>query len=301
MTFTQKKILLTGANGYVGSHLAPMILAMGHQLTTLTRNPFLIEGASNKMTLDYNINNLEELLIDQEVVIHLAAMAHHPKVPSANGLTTLRKINVDNTLALALAAKKVGVKRFIFISSIKVMGESTNQAPFCADTPASPEDVYGYSKWEAEQGLHRVLDATETELIVIRPPLVWGGVMKGNLAALQKLISWGIPLPFSNIKNKRDLVSLTNLCDLICCVVDHPSAPGNTFLVSDDKTRNIAQIAQLIAPDAITPKFFPCPQMALQIAYRIPLFNHRLSKLFGNLEIDIAHTKRLLGWSAKSH
>lgn len=301
MTPAIKKVLLTGANGYIGSHLVPEILSRGYQLTTLTRSPFLIDGTVNRVVENYDAGNLEKILNDQDAVIHLAAMAHQPRVESADSLAKLKRINVGNTLALASAAKKVGIKRFIFISSIKVMGESTAQCPFRADTPPRPEDAYGASKWSAEQGLHMILDGTHTELVIIRPPLVWGGVMKGNLALLQRLILWGVPLPFGSINNKRDVVSLANLCDLICCVIDHRNAPGNTFLVSDGTARSTAQIALLVAPDGTSPKLFPCPDRLLWLITKIPVIGGRFSKLLGTLEVDIEHTKHLLGWSPKPH
>lgn len=296
-----KKVLLTGANGYIGSRLVREVVDRGYQLTTLTRSPCLIEGTSNKVIADYDVNDLDEVTNGQDAVIHLAAIAHQPRMQSADSLASLKKINVDNTLALASAAKKAGIKRFIFISSIKAMGESTAQYPFCAGTPPRPEDAYGASKWAAEQGLHRILDGTHTDLVIIRPPLVWGEVMKGNLALLQRLISWKIPLPFGSLNNKRDLVSLTNLCDLICCVIDHRNAPGNTFLVSDDAARSTAQIALLVAPEGTFPKLFSCPDKLLWLIAKIPVIGGRFSKLLGTLEVDIEHTKRLLGWSAKQH
>lgn len=299
MISVKKKVLLTGANGYIGSHLVRVLLAQGYQLTTLTRSPLTIDGTQNKAIAAYDADELVEIINNQDVVIHLAAMAHQPKVHSLSGQKGLKKINVENTLVLASVAKKVGVKRFIFISSIKAMGESTARYPFSVDTPPCPEDAYGCSKWEAEKGLHAMLDGTNTDLVVIRPPLVWGGIMKGNLALLQRMISWGVPLPFGRINNKRDLVSRENLCDLICCVIDHPSAPGNTFLVSDDVTRSTAQIAMLIAPNGTSPKLFACPARLLQIITKIPVIGGRFSKLLGTLEVDIEHTKRLLGWSAK--
>lgn len=295
-----KKVLLTGANGYIGSHLMREIMDRGYQLTTLTRSPFLVDGTTNRVVESYDASNLEEILNGQDAVIHLAAMAHQPRIQSPDSLANLKAINVSNTLALASAAKKVGLKRLIFISSIKVMGESTAEFPFHADTPPQPEDAYGRSKLEAEHGLRAILEGTDTDLVIIRPPLVWGGVMKGNLALLQRLISWRIPLPFGSLNNKRDLVSLTNLSDLICCAINHRNAPGNIFLVSDGIPRSTAQIAFLVAPDGRSPALFSCPERILWLMTKVPVIGRRFSKLLGTLEVNIEQTKHLLGWSPKS-
>lgn len=300
MGHAMRKVLLTGANGYIGSHLVRAILEKGYELTTLTRAPFPIDNTGNKVVVDYDVSALKDVLVGQDVVIHLAAMAHQPRAESPEGKAQLKKINVDNALSLAFAAKQSGVKRFVFISSIKAMGESTAENPFRNDTEPRPEDAYGRSKWEAEQGLHAILDESNTDLIVIRPPLVWGGVMKGNLALLQKLILCGVPLPFNGISNKRDLVSLGNLCDLICRVIDHPNAPGNTFLVGDGISRSTAQIARLIAPDSMAPKLFWIPNGFLKAVTAMPVLGVSIAKLTGTLEVDIEHTKRVLQWSPKN-
>jgi len=294
-----RKVLLTGANGYIGSHLVRAILEKGYELTTLTRAPFPIDNTGNKVVVDYDVSALKDVLVGQDVVIHLAAMAHQPRAESPEGKAQLKKINVDNALSLAFAAKQSGVKRFVFISSIKAMGESTAENPFRNDTEPRPEDAYGRSKWEAEQGLHAILDESNTGLVVIRPPLVWGGVMKGNLALLQKLILWGIPLPFKGIGNKRDLVSLDNICDLICRVIEHPNASGNTFLVSDGISRSTAQIVQLIAPSGTSPKLFSLPDGILKAVIDLPILGRSIAKLTGTLEVDIEHTQRVLQWSPK--
>lgn len=271
----------------------------GYKLTTLTRHPWHMDGADNKTLANYDMNKLESYLKGQDVVIHLAAIAHQSRQKSPDSDNHLKKINIDNARILALAAKKAGVKRFIFLSSIKVLGEATEKLPFNETSPPLPEDDYGRSKLAAEQGLHEILDNSDTELVIIRPPLVWGGAMKGNLALLQRLIALGIPLPFGGIGNRRDLVSITNLCLLICCVIHHPAAPGNAFLVSDGVARTTAQIAQLVAPSGSSPKLFNCPASLLRLIAKMPLIGGKLVKLVGSLEVDIGHTKRLLGWSPK--
>lgn len=289
------KLLVTGANGYLGKALCPLLIEQGHALTTLTRHPFPQMGADNQVIDWSDINALKHSLIGQEVVIHLAALAHQAGKTEADYWT----VNVTQTASLAQAAVEAGVKRLIFISSIKVNGEETQGQPFRAEAPPHPEDAYGRSKWAAEQVLRKTCTGTSTDWVILRPPLIWGGTMKGNLALLQRWVRWKIPLPFGGIANKRDIVSLDNLCGLIQCVIDHPHAAGQTFLVSDGVTRSTADIVRLVAGEG-RPFIVPCPTWALKGLLRLPVIGPRLRKLTTNLEVDITPTCDQLGWRPRT-
>jgi nucleoside-diphosphate-sugar epimerase len=291
------KVLVTGANGYLGRALCPVLLARGHAITTLTRQPWLLPGTTNHLFLKDDKARLDEALLGQEVIIHLAALAHQAGQETPAMRSRYWSVNVEQTKVLAQAAVKAGVKRFIYISSIKVNGESTSSAPYRYDDAPRPEDLYGQSKWAAEQMLRELLAGTDTELVIIRPPLIWGGAVKGNLALLQALVRFKVPLPFGRIQNRRDLVSLDNLCSLINVVIAHPKAAGKTLLVSDGLARTTADIIKLVAANAgKKANIVNCPLWVLRLLNRLPVIGGRLQKLTGNLAVDIAPTCELLNW-----
>lgn len=287
-------LLVTGANGYLGRYLCPVLIAAGHNLATLTRKEWLEPQVKNYVWAF----GLQPAVQGVEVVIHLAALAHQVGRQSPETEALYYSVNVEQTRQLARAALAEGVKRFIYVSSIKVNGEATSESPYRYDSPPQPEDSYGRSKWAAEQALHELFDGSPTELVIIRPPLIWGGEMKGNLALLQKWARWRLPLPFGSIQNRRDLVSLQNLCNLIALVITHPQAGGQTLLVSDGVARTTADIVRLVTEPGVGPALIiPCPAWVFKLFTRFPLIGGRLKKLGGNLEVDITPTCELLGWS----
>ncbi|MFC3114958.1 NAD-dependent epimerase/dehydratase family protein [Cellvibrio fontiphilus] len=286
-------LLITGANGYVGRYLCPLLIADGHHAITLTRKAWHQPPARNYLWEAGVMPALQGV----DLVIHLAALAHQAGPESPETAALYHAVNVEQTRQLASAALAQGVKRFIYLSSIKVNGESTDCSPYRYDTQPQPEDSYGRSKWAAEQVLHELLDGSTTELVIIRPPLIWGGEMKGNLALLQRWVRWRLPLPFGGIHNRRDLVSIDNLCSLIRLVLDHPQAAGQTLLVSDGVTRNTADIVRLVsAAGAVSPLIIPCPAWLFRLFTYLPVVGARLKKLTGNLEVDITPTCERLGW-----
>lgn len=292
------KVLVTGANGYVGQFLCAALLAAGHELTCLTRTPYHLVGSRNLLSANYSPADLATAVQGQEVVIHLAARAHQPARNET--LDDYRRTNLEPSVNLAQAAVKAGVSRFIYMSSIKVNGEVTTDQPFSAHQPPAPQDFYGISKWEAEQALRECLHNTATQLVIIRPPLIWGGIMKGNLALVQQWVRRGIPLPFGLLNNRRDLVSLENLCDLLLLAIYHPNAAGQTLLVSDGIARNTAEIIALITQqDNPPPKIVSCPRWLFSLASNLPVIGRRLRKLSTNLEVDIQPTCTLLGWAPR--
>ncbi len=286
-------LLITGANGYLGRSLCPLLIAAGHSVATLTRKAWLQPHSCNFLWS----SGLPAALKGVDVVIHMAALAHQPGRESPETEALYYSVNVQQTRQLAAEALAQGVKRFIYISSIKVNGEAT-RSPYRYDSPPQPEDCYGRSKWAAEQALHELLDGSPTELVIIRPPLIWGGKVKGNLAILQQWVRWRLPLPFGSIQNRRDLVSLDNLGSLIRLVINHPQAAGQTFLVSDGVARSTADIVRLVTPPDSPPALIlPCPAWLFTCLSRLPVIGSRLKKLTGNLEVDIRPTCERLGWS----
>jgi UDP-glucose 4-epimerase len=295
------KVLVTGANGYLGRALCPFLMRRGYSVTTLTRQPWLLPGTTNHLVALNDVAGLHNYLQGQEVVIHLAALAHQAGQETAAMESLYWSVNVEKTKILAHAALAAGVKRFIYISSIKVNGESTTGIPYRFDSPPEPEDLYGRSKWAAEQLLHELFTGTATELVIIRPPLIWGDTMKGNLALLQKLVRWRVPLPFGTVNNRRDLVSLHNLCSLISLVVLHPKAAGQTLLVSDGVPRTTADIIRLVSAYQGKPaNIVNCPSWVFGFLIALPVIGGKFRKLTTNLAVDISPTCELLDWQPDS-
>ncbi|WP_150782868.1 NAD-dependent epimerase/dehydratase family protein, partial [Pseudomonas fluorescens] len=193
-----------------------------------------LQGLCPTVSFDLTRANTLPALSDIQVVVHAAARVHVMNEAATGALQEFRRINVQGTMALARHAAASGVKRFIFVSSIKVNGESTQPGrPFTADDLPAPGDPYALSKYEAEEELKRLSCTTGMELVIVRPPLVYGPGVKANFLSMMQWVQRGVPLPLGAIDNKRSLVSIGNLVDLLVTCVDHPAAAGHTFLVSD--------------------------------------------------------------------
>ena len=283
------RIAITGPFGFVGSRLTPQ-LQKNHHCRTLSRQP---SNEPNSAVIDYDKpKSLTAATAQCDTVIHLGGMAHLPQnTPQAQA--DIYKSNVTDTLALARAAANNHCQRFIFISSIKVNGEETFGTPFKFDDKPAPEDYYGHSKLAAEQGLQELCKKSGMELTIIRPGLVYGPNNKGNLAALEKLIKLRIPLPLKSLNNKRSLIHINRLCELIsqCCI--HPDAANEIFLAADPKAISSAEIARQLASlnKLPYPVLIPFPVCLLKwMATKLA----PLKKLTGNLEIDTLHTQETL-------
>jgi nucleoside-diphosphate-sugar epimerase len=233
-----------------------------------------------------------------DVVVHLAARAHVMQDTAADPLAEYRKINVDGTLNLARQAQRAGVKRFIFISSIKVNGEQTPLGrPFRAEDQPSPEDAYAISKREAEDGLRELCSNAAMDFVIIRPPLVYGPGVKGNFLTLLRWLDKGLPLPLASIRNKRSLVAVDNLVDLIVTCVDHPAAANQTFLVSDSEDLSTPELLKRTAA-AIGKHVYllRAPEGLLHFVAQCFGKTATLHKLCGTLQLDIGKTREQLGW-----
>ena len=234
-----------------------------------------------------------------DCVIHCAARAHVMRESSSCVLPLYREVNVHGTRRLAEQAAAYGVRRFIFVSSVKVNGERTAPgAPFLISDPAAPEDAYGQSKWEAEQVLREVADRTELEIVIVRPPLVYGLGAKGNFQRLIQLVSRGVPLPLGAVDNRRSFVGLDNLADFLICCIDHHAAAGQTFFVSDDQDLSTPEFLQRIGQVMDRrARLVPIPLATLRLAGRLIGKSSEVERLLGSLQIDISHARKLLAWA----
>jgi nucleoside-diphosphate-sugar epimerase len=233
---------------------------------------------------------------DVDVIVHLAGRAHSA-LSSDDDEAACARINTDGTLQLARAAEECGVPRFVYVSTAKVNGETSSDGVFRADDPPNPQDAYARSKLAAEVGLRAL---TSLEVVVIRPPLVYGPGVKGNLARLCRLAHRGVPVPFAGISNRRDLVGTRNLADLIELVIRHPAAAGGTFMVADGSPISTPQLYRLICSAMQRPaRMFGVPTRLLRVAAAPFGFAPEIDRLTQSFEIDISHTVLALGWKPR--
>lgn len=294
-------VLVTGANGFVGSALCATLARTPKRLRLALRHPKAALPGVDVATIEAIGPHTPwtHALQDCDTVIHLAARAHVMREAAHDPLAAYRNVNTAGTLHLARQAAAAGVQRFIFLSSIKVNGEATapGQAFRASDTHR-PQDPYGTSKWEAEQGLHHIAQDTGMEVVVIRPPLIYGPGVKANFAALLRAISNKRPLPLGAIHNLRSLVGLGNLVDLILTCTTHPSAAQQTFLVSDGEDLSTTDLIRRIARAMGQPsRLLPVPVWLLQAGASLVGQGAAVQRLCGNLQVDIQHTRDVLGWT----
>jgi nucleoside-diphosphate-sugar epimerase len=293
------KMLVTGANGFVGRALCPQLVQYGEVLAAV-RSPIV-----NSMVPQIAIHAIDEktgwmqALGGIDVVIHLAARVHVMKDRSAEPLAEYRKTNVAGTLNLARQAGLAGVKRFIFISSIKVNGEeSPSGQPFTEQSLPAPLDFYGATKNEAEIGLRRLAEATGLEVVIIRPPLVYGPGVGANFGSLVSAVKRGFPLPLASINNRRSLISCDNLVNFIYRCAVCPEAAGRTFLISDGQDLSTPELIRRIACAAgVQPRLFKLPTRLLLMGAGLLGKRAALQRLCGNLQIDSSLARDLLCWT----
>lgn len=296
------RIVLTGASGFVGRGLLNELLEANHQVTAVLRRQAdgVDPRASVQVIDDFSRSfNWGALFNRQEVVVHCAARVHIMHDTLSDPLTEFRRVNVDGTLNLARQAAATGVRRFIFISSIKVNGEgSPVGAPYLADAQPAPADPYGISKMEAEQGLHLLATETGMEVVIIRPVLVYGPGVKANFLSMMSWLHKGVPLPFGAIHNRRSLVALDNLVDLIVTCIDHPAAVDQTFLVSDGEDLSTSELLHRMGTALGKPaRLLPVPSRLLEAGAAMLGKQALAQRLCGSLQVDISKTRELLNWT----
>jgi nucleoside-diphosphate-sugar epimerase len=287
------KILITGQNGFIGKALFSLLQQQEYQVRGTVRNKQKTQKNKDILVVG-NIGPTADWrasLTDIEVVIHLANRAHVLNEKVADPLAVFRQINVAGTIQLAKQAVESGVKRFIFVSSIKVNGEQTSRHPFTASDKPNPQDPYAISKLEAENALHEISAKSSMEIVIIRPPLVYGQGVKGNFERLTRLIKTGIPLPFASISNKRSLISLENLVQILAKTVTHSKVANQTLLVSDKEDLSTPQLIKKIAASIGKPaRLFHFPPALLKIMGKLTGQGNAIERLTGNLQIDgISH------------
>lgn len=287
-------VLVTGANGFVGRHLCHALETAGIEVVRAVRNPQAGAVAVGSIS---GKTDWSEALSGVDAVVHLAARVHVRKDPTRDPLAEFRKVNVDGTLNLAGQAAQAGVKRFVFISSIAVHGLTSGDHPFTSRDIPAPHDAYGVSKHEAEQGLKRVAGETGMELVIIRPPLVYGPGVGANFLRLMKLVESGMPLPLGSIHNRRNPVYVGNLCDLIFQCLENPAAAGQAFLVSDGKDVSTPDLLRMLAKEmGRSIRLLPVPESVFHLAGRLIRRSGDVSRLCGSLQVDITPTCQTLGW-----
>ncbi len=295
------KVMVTGANGFVGKLLCAALHTQGQAIRAVTRSASAQADGSEQVvvsTIDC-ATDWSVALQNVDIVIHLAARVHIMNDAATDPLAEFRKVNVDGTLNLAQQAAKVGVKRFIFVSSVKVNGEQIDLAkPFTEDNTANPQDAYGISKWEAEQALHKIYAVTGMEIVIVRPPLVYGADVKGNFAQMIKVLAKGIPLPFASVKNLRSLIYVENLVDALILCTTHPKAAGQTYLVSDGEDISTPDLLRKLSIAMGKPaKLLPCSPIFMRLAGRLFGRSDQIEKLIGSLQVDSSKIRRELGWN----
>lgn len=298
------KVLLTGSTGFVGAAVLATLKELPEIQVVATIRKAKAEIDRNTVVIGDidGDTDFSAALTDTDIVIHCAARAHIMHDDVADPMAEYRRVNVTGTMNLARQAARYGVKRFIFISSIKVNGESTTRQPkFTAFDIPAPLDAYGQSKAEAEQALLELSRETNMDVVIIRPTLVYGPAVKANFASLFSIVSRGIPLPFACIcNNKRSLVSVTNLVDLIITCIDHPKAVNQIFLVSDDYDVSTSEMVREMATALGKPTWqIPVPVWLYGFAGKLFSKPDIVNRLTGSLQVDITHTKETLGWVPK--
>ena len=296
------KVLVTGAGGFVGRPLLSQITSTRNVTAVgcLRRAAKFAEVTAPLMVVgDMTVQtDWSDVLTGVQVVVHTAARVHVMIDTAEDPLEAYRAVNVDGTLKLARQAAAARVKRFVFISSVKVNGESTPPGREFTEADApNPQDAYGQSKHEAEQGLRQLSADSGMEVVIIRPPLVYGPGVKANFAALMRAVHRGWPLPLGAVHNQRSLVGLDNLVDFIVICMTHPQAANQTFLVSDGQDLSTTGLVRGMAQAAGVPaRLLPVPVWALQAGATLLGKSDAVQRLCGNLQVDISKARNLLGW-----
>lgn len=299
---SKTRLLVTGASGFVGTALCDQLIDRGYRVSAVLRN------SSKFNNRDCEIFNMHCLSANTDwtntlngvtTVIHLAARVHVMRDDTVNPVEEFRRVNVDGTEHLARSAAESGVKRFVYISSIKVNGEVARDGKkFIEEDWPYPQDPYGISKWESEKVLHRIAEETGLEVVIVRPPLVYGAGVKGNFAQMLKVLATRLPLPFASIENQRSLVYVGNLVDALIACATHPAATGQTYLIRDGEDISTPDLLRHLGIAMGRPaRLFSFPPSLLTWAAAAVGRAEQLRRLTGSLQVDDAKIRRELNWT----
>jgi UDP-glucose 4-epimerase len=295
------KVLVTGASGFVGNATCSRLVTQGMDVIgTVRRLPVQpLLGVDYCIVGDLDANtDWRGALTGVDAVIHCAARVHVMRETAADPLVAFRTANVAGTEQLAREAAAAGVRRFIFLSSVKVNGEGGSVAYRETDLPA-PEDAYGISKYEAELGLREIAAENRIDVVMVRPPLVYGPGVRANFQALMRALARGIPLPLGAIHNRRSLVALDNVVDLIVTCLEHPAAANETFLVSDGEDLSTTELIRRLAHAMRCPaRLIPMPQTVLMAGATLLGKREVARRLCGTLQVNITKAHNVLGWTS---
>ena len=291
------KILITVANGFIGKALCAHLASHAHAVVPAVRR---VSCLADDETVICDIDGATEwmdALSGCDTVVHLAARVHLMDESAENPLALYRAANLDATLNLARQAARAGVRRFVFISTIKVNGEG-RAAPYRESDTPSPQDAYAISKWEAEQGLQKIAQETGLELVILRPPLVYGPGVKANFKRLMRAVARGWPLPLGGIRNQRSLLYLGNFVDAIRLCVEHPAAAGQTFLLDDGRAVSTPELIRAVAHAMGRPaRLFAVPVCVLEMAGAMTGKRTEVARLTDSLWVDSSFIRSHLEWT----
>ena len=301
-----ERVLVTGADGFVGRYVCRELIESGYSLRAGVRNVESIPDLQRAVPGVIDSSLLGDLGASPELrgplagvsaVVHLAARVHVMKESSCDPLQEFRRVNVDGTKALARAAAEAGVRRFIFVSTIKVNGDATSGEPFNVDMPPAPQDAYAISKWEAEEALRSVAAESGLEVVIVRPPLVYGPGVGGNFLRLMSLVDRALPLPWPKRENCRSMIGAENLADFLVRCVDRPKAAGQSFLVKDSEDISTCELISRLARLLGRPvRLIPVPESLIRLAAGLTMKKEAAGRILDSLVIDSDRAQQLLEW-----
>lgn len=293
------RILVTGANGFVGRALSRALLADGHVVTGLVRRAGgCIDGVSEWRFEGRDFAGLADVDWPKlDCVVHLAARVHVMDDTAADPEAAFRAANVDGALRVAEAAWRHGVRRFVLVSSVKAIAECDDGVPLSESTQARPADPYGRSKRDAELALRKFGDESGLDVVIVRPPLVYGPEVRANFLRMLDIVSRGVPLPFGSVTARRSVVYLENLADALRCCATDPRAAHGCFHVADDDAPSVAALLRMVGAALGRPaRLLPFPEAWLRILGRVTGRSAQVDRLVGSLQLDTGHIRRQLGW-----
>ncbi|NML30854.1 UDP-glucose 4-epimerase family protein [Paraburkholderia antibiotica] len=296
-----RTIVVTGANGFVGQAVSRALLRRGDRVVGVVRRAQSgVEGMQEWLLDTEDFAGIEQrwpVALTCDAVVHLAARVHVMHETLTDPLAAYRATNVEGSLRVAAAARRAGARRFVFVSSIKAVGEASARQPIAETDPPAPADPYGISKLEAERALFDYGRESGLEVVVVRPPLVYGPGVRANFLQLMNAIAKGIPLPLGAVAARRSLVFVDNLADAIVHCTTDPRAAGETFHVTDGRDLSVPELVRLLATQLHAPaRLVPVPAGVLRVAGRLSGRSAQIERLIGELRLDSSHIRERLGW-----